>query len=444
MSRPLRVVIDAELDPVRSGGIAQFTLGLVAGLGRLTDGEEEFVIVVPLEHQGWLDSYLGPNQRAIPRSIPPARRFESVKRALGPLRRPAARFWQAMRRAVNGKPSRSCRLIGDDGFLASLGGDVVHFPHQGYIDCDVPTVFNPHDLQHLDMPEFLSPEDAQHRDRILRGACEQAAAVAAASTAARESLLKHYGLAAQKVHVVPCGAPTEFYPPVGEETLGRTRHGLRLPSCFAFYPAQTWPHKNHLRLLEAVAVLRDRFGTVLNVVCSGYKGAHWPLVERELERLGLADQCKFVGFVTPEEVRALYRLAEFLVFPSLYEGGGLPVLEAMSEGVPVACSDIPPLREVAGDAALFFDATSVTAIAAALQSMSTDLSLRATLTARGVQRATFFSWEKLARTYRALYRFVATRPLTREDSELLAVANGERTVSPAQGSGGGRERSPSC
>ena len=124
--------------------------------------------------------------------------------------------------------------------------------------------------------------------------------------------------------------------------------------------------------------------------------------------------------VPPEDLRALYHLAQFLVMPTLFENGGLPVSEAWHEGTPVTCSAVTSLPELVGNAALLFDPFSVEEIASAVRRMATEPSLRADLVRKGQRRLQDFSWERTAKAYRAVYRRAARRPLTDEDRWLLS------------------------
>jgi glycosyltransferase involved in cell wall biosynthesis len=133
----------------------------------------------------------------------------------------------------------------------------------------------------------------------------------------------------------------------------------------------------------------------------------------------LSNAVRFPGFVTPLELRSLYTLATALVFPSLFEGWGLPVSEAMSVGLPVACSDIPSLRDVAGDAALTFDPRSPERIADRVMQLWEDEALRRSLADRGKRRSDLFTFDHTARLFRAHYRRIARRRLTQEDREVL-------------------------
>jgi len=425
MARPLKVLINAQMAPGgKYGGVEQFLMGLVYGLGRLTDGEEQYTLITPPESPDWLKPLMGPNQRSVAarRAETKTGRAEWAKRLLGPLRRPTGELRIAVRRFLSGGP-RGFLLPQSDGFYESLGGDVIHFPFQGFIRCGLPSVYNPWDLQHLHYPQFLSKKLIAGREAGYRGACHFAQAVAAGSSAVKSDLQEQYGIDPRKIFVIHCAPPAALYEGITDEVAQdvRARHGL--PDLFAFFPAQTWAHKNHLRLLEAIRLLRDRNGIRLNLVCTGTINEHWQVITRRIKKLGLQSQVVFLGFVSPIELRSLYRLAQFVVFPSLFEGAGLPVIEAFQEGVAVTCSDIPPLREYGGDAVLTFDPQSSDSIAASLVRISGDQALREQLRARGQRRARLFTWERTGKTYRALYRKVAGVPLSDEDLHLLSNDN---------------------
>jgi glycosyltransferase involved in cell wall biosynthesis len=177
-------------------------------------------------------------------------------------------------------------------------------------------------------------------------------------------------------------------------------------------------------LLEALAIARDRTGITIPLVASGYQNEFFPRIAQRVSELRLQTQVRFVGFVTPVELRALYRLARCMVFPSSFEGWGLPVVEAFHEGTAVACADATSLPEVAGDAALLFPADSPAGMAEQLVRLWRDERLRADLIARGRSRAAALSWTRSARIFRAHYRRIAGRQLDDTDYELLKESCG--------------------
>jgi glycosyltransferase involved in cell wall biosynthesis len=347
--------------------------------------------------------------------------LERAKQLLGPLGPPASKLWRATRSLLSPDSGRYGPAVPEsNGFLESLGGDVIHFPFQRFIRCRLPAIYNPHDLQHLHFRQFYSSTAFRRRETRYRAGCKHAQAVATESEAVKDDLVKRYRLDPQKIFVVKRGSPTVFYDEVSNEDLLKIRDKFGLPEKFAFYPARMRPNKNHLRLLEAIGLVRARYGVCLNLVCTGLKDDHWPPIEQRMSELKLDAQVSFLGYVSSAELHALYHLAQFLVFPSLFEGGGFPVLEGLHEGIPVICSEIPPLREYGGDAVLTFDPHSVESIAASLVRIARDEDLRAELRKRGSLRIRMFTWERTAKTYRALYRKVAGFPLSEEDVVLLA------------------------
>jgi glycosyltransferase involved in cell wall biosynthesis len=414
----MRVVINAQmLSGGLGGGTEQFLMGLVYGLGRASDGPEEYTLVGHWREPDWLEPYLGPNQRIV-RGKPD--RNERAKELLGPLLAPARAVRRLARRMTSGRHYSTAALVPDSGgFYEAFGAEVAHFPFQIFVRCAIPSIYNPHDLQHLHFPEFFTEEQIACREASYREACRHSRAVVAASSAVRDDLVRSYELDPGKVVVIPCGAPTVLYESPTRGILDGVRERFGLPEEYVFYPGQTWPHKNHLRLLEAIAELRERHAIRLNLVCTGRKNDFWPTLQQEISSRGLSEQVFFLGYVNGPELRAIYHFSKFVVFPSLFEGGGFPVVEALQEGVAVACSAIPPLQEYGGDAVLQFDPLSAESIGQALLRLYGDSDLRAALKIRGRERVRLFSWERTGKMYRALYRKVSGRTLSEEDRQLL-------------------------
>jgi glycosyltransferase involved in cell wall biosynthesis len=421
----LGVAINAQIIPGGgSGGVEQAVLGLIHALGRLRDGKEEYVVIVHPRAPDWLTLHLGPNQRVVVHPYQFRDRIRSGAQRLGSILPPVRPVLQAARRLARPLFRRALDEtpgpIASDGFIESLGVDVAHFPYQSMVLSSVPSIFNPWDLQHLHYPEFFSPQDLARREATYPAYCRHATAIAVASQWTKNDVIRQYDIDPEKVYVIPFAASTDIYEPISTENLRRVQDAHRLPQAFAFYPAQTWAHKNHIRLLEALALLRDRHRLRVHLVCTGALNDFWPTISQRIGELGLADQVRFLGFVPQADLHALYRLAQFVVVPSLFEGWGFPLIEAFREGAPVASSAATSLAEYAGDAALLFDPTSVERIAEALRRVATDSGLCNTLRQRGRERVEMFSWERTAKAYRALYRKVAGRRLSEEDEWLLS------------------------
>ncbi|MCA1635102.1 MAG: glycosyltransferase family 4 protein [Acidobacteria bacterium] len=420
----LRIAINAQVPPgTGAGGIETVLLALTV-LSHLDDGAEEYVFVGHWGEPERLRPWLGARGRlvtgpapALPEETRPAR-AEMLKRALGPVR-PAARYAKQRLRAFASREAPSAPHTVN--FFERLGCDVVHFPFQHYEPCGVPSVFNPHDLQHLHHPSFFDAAEIERRESLYPAACRDAHTVIVASDFVRRDVMSRYGIETDKVQVIPWAPPPAPATQADGDIVARTVREKYFPADepSALYPAMTWEHKNHIRLLEAMALLRDRDGLRVRLVCTGHRTDFFPRIERRLGELRLRDQVSFTGMLSYEELCAVYRAAEFIVIPTLFEAASAPLFEAWQHGAPVACASVTALPEQAGGAALMFDPTSVEAIADAVGRMWADAELREDLRRRGARRVKDFSPERTAKAYRAVYRRAAGLTLGEEDRWLL-------------------------
>lgn len=338
-----------------AGGTLTFARGLVQGLARA--GELDYRVFVPTtapDAAGGLPAMLVPD---FPAS------GSRIGRTAGLVR--ASLFPGRLRHA-----------------LCSPDLDALHFPlgvmlpHQ---DGPPPSATTIHDLQHEALPRFFSRGQLAYRRRVYGRTVRHSTVVIAISEFVRESLLERYGLDPARVRVIHHGLDHEVFSPGTAE---------REP--FLLYPANTWPHKNHERLFEAFALVR-RERPDLQLVLTGAGHGRRPLPPGVVTR----------GHVGLDELVALYRSAAALVFPTLYEGFGIPPLEAMACACPVAVSRVASLPEICGDAAVYFDPTSAEDIA---RGITTVLDRPPP---GGPERAGLFSWEACARRHDAVYRELA-------------------------------------
>jgi glycosyltransferase involved in cell wall biosynthesis len=261
-----------------------------------------------------------------------------------------------------------------------------------------------HDLLYRVAPEAHLGLNALGMRVLVPLAVRRADRVISVSRNTRDDLVRLLGVPSERVDVVPSGVGTTARAePLGEDEV-RRRHGLG-ERPIALSVSAMRPHKNLERLLEALARLPAGRRPVL--VVPGYPTAYEGRLRERASALGLDDDARFVGWTDGAELEGLYRAARCFVFPSLYEGFGLPVLEAMARGVPVACSNRSALPEVAGDAALLFDPEDVAAIADALERLLTDDALAQRLGEAGREQAQQFSWRRAAEGTLASYRRAA-------------------------------------
>lgn len=410
----MRICIDARLISGTTGGVEQVIIGLASGFSSLDDGDEEYLFLVYEGADAWIKPYL----RGSCQVLTAGPRPNSLKVRLM-RRHPLLRaLWHRIISPMLGE--RSVGIPQSDGTIEQAGVGLMHFTIQTAFLTQTPSIFTPHDLQHLHLPGLFTSRERLKREKLYRTFCAQAQMVVALTNWGKRDLITHYQLPTEKVAVVPWGSVLDAYPMPQEKDLIATRKKYSLPDRFLFYPAYSWPHKNHKGLLNALALLRDREGLRVPVVFSGGQNAFFEELRRYVRKRQLCDQVRFVGFVSPQELVGLYHLCTGMIFPSLFEGWGLPILEAFSCGVPVACSNVTSLPEVAGDAALMFDPHDVEQIAMAVARLWQDADLRSSLIARGAQRARAFSWQKTARLLRAHYRRILGVPLTSDDIALLA------------------------
>jgi glycosyltransferase involved in cell wall biosynthesis len=254
-----------------------------------------------------------------------------------------------------------------------------------------------HDLHYRTMPEAHFGARALGMRLLVPVAARRSHRVIAISRATRDDVVEHLHVPSEHIDVVPQGlgrrAAVEPRRPGGLDLHGRQ---LLLTA------AAKRPHKNLGAVLDALALMASDQRPVL--VLPGYHTPHEEELKRRAAALGVAGDVRFLGWVDDAEMEGLYVAAAGVVFPSLLEGFGLPVLEAMSRGVPVACSDRPPMNEVAGDAALRFDPESPRTIADAIARLLTDAPLRERLRAAGPANAARFTWTATARGTIASYR----------------------------------------
>ena len=412
-SEPLNVAIDAQVTPASAGGVAQVILGLVHALGRLQDDPSiHYKIVVASEPEhDFLQSYLGKNQQFAIKRRRLTKRLQRLVTGAGK---------SIARRLVDQDLNSEPFLPMSDGFLESLGCDVVHFPHQRFVSCNLPSIYNPHDLQHLHFPEFFAPSDLVRRDFVYRSGCQLARTVAVSSRWVKEDIIQHYQVDPAKIQIIPWAPPTEAYKNPSSRDLDQVKQKYNLRKPFALYPAMTWPHKNHLRLLEALAILRDNHDLKLHLVCTGsLLEPYASSIQKRVSGLGLNSQISFLGFVSDTDLRSIYRLSQFLVMPSLFESDSSPIYEAWLEGTPIVCSNVTSLPVQVMDAAVLFDPYDPVAIADAMRRVATDGNLRSDLSAYGYLRVKDYDWERTAKAYRAVYRRAAGRLLSEEDRWLL-------------------------
>jgi glycosyltransferase involved in cell wall biosynthesis len=261
-----------------------------------------------------------------------------------------------------------------------------------------PGLVTVHDLSFLHLPEKLPASRRWYLSHLCRASVEKAQHVIAVSQQTADDLMRFFGLPASKISVIHNGVAGHFRPgdPAAVADFRRQRG---LPARFVFYLGTLEPRKNLEMLVRAYAGwLRSATGEdrEIHLVLAGAKGWYYETIFQQVAALGLAGQVHFPGFIAERELPDWYRAAELFVYPSLFEGFGLPVLEAMACGTPVLCSQAKSLLEIGDEAVLTFPVESETGLADGFHRFFTDEALRAELRQRGLAQAAQFTWQRTA------------------------------------------------
>lgn len=281
------------------------------------------------------------------------------------------------------------------------GLDVIHYPMTIPLPRTraIAAVQTLQDMQHREHPEYFSRAELAFRRLTYDGAARAADRIVTASAHARGQIVEHLGIDPGRIDVIAHGLDHARFSPqpaAGEAELLRP---LGLPERFVLYPANLWPHKNHDRLIDALALTELR---ETHLVLTGQPYGGLRALRERAGAAGVARRMHHLGHVPAQLLAPLYRAAAGLVFPSLFEGFGIPVIEAMACGCPVAASEHSALPEVVAGVGLLFDATDPADIARAIDELV--MQDRAAFAAPGLRRAAAFTWERCAVEHVASYR----------------------------------------
>ncbi|WP_345763834.1 glycosyltransferase family 4 protein [Diaminobutyricibacter sp. McL0608] len=264
-----------------------------------------------------------------------------------------------------------------------LGAGLIHSPANiGPWRSTAPVVLTVHDLLPFRHPEWVPGPYAPVLRGLVRGAARSAARVITVSRASGDDIERVLGVPPERIDVIPLAGSARTLPDPG---IARDERLL-------LSVGNRMPHKNFRMLLEAIALIPDAERPRLVITGSHGDDPLAPVVER----LGLADRVQLLGWVPDAELERLYATASLIVFPTLFEGFGLPVLEAMARGCPVICSDLPVLREIGGGAAVYSDPTSASGLAHTIRRLLADPAKRRELSTLGRERAAGFTWTAAA------------------------------------------------
>ena len=412
---PLRICVDARLVSGTAGGLEPMIAGLARGLSDLTDGDEEYLFLAYPGSRAWLQPHLSGKSRLLDAPVPLQQTLKRWISDISPVIR--RDFWAKIGSMAGWRRPGRAEL--SDGTIESAGVDIMHFTRQDAFATSIPFIYHPHDLLHVHYPELVGEKEFEYREFTYRYFCERASMVAVTASWGRRDLIDHFELEPDRVAVVPWAPAVWTASNPSPKSVEEMRVMYSLPTNFALYPAQTWPHKNHKRLLDAIKLLRDEKGQEIHLVLPGRFNEYQESIGHHVDQIGLSELVHFLGHVTNEQLRCLYSLARCVIIPTKFEAASGPLWEAFATGVPAACSTVTALPRQARNAALLFDPDDSIEMADAIYRLWTDEQLRTKLVRRGTDNVSRFSWDRTARHFRAHYRQLASRPLTDEDSHYL-------------------------
>jgi glycosyltransferase involved in cell wall biosynthesis len=369
----MRIGIDARLVYYHQAGIGQYILRLTQALAQI-DHEDQFVVF---------------KSRKDPTFIVHQANFRDEQ-----LWTPSHHRFERLALSVE---------------LMPFSLDVLHSPDfipPARMRC--PSVITVHDLAFLLYPRFLTRESARYYGQVDLAA-RHADHIIAVSASTKRDTVRLLGVPEKKITVIHEAAHPLFTPLTNETELARVRNHYQLPENFILFVSTVEPRKNLPTLLRAFKLLRDNYKSDAVLAVAGNRGWLFEQVDQVVAELNLGEHVRFLGGVPNEELVYLYNAAKLFVFPSFYEGFGLPPLEAMACGTPVIVSNVSSLPEVIGDAGMLVAPEDVEGLTVAMWRVLGDENLRREMREKGLKRAQTFSWQRAARETLAVYRKVAEK-----------------------------------
>lgn len=301
--------------------------------------------------------------------------------------------------------------------------DMVHVQYTAPLGCPVPVVVSVHDVSFLERPEFFTaPRRWQLRQTVGR-TVKNAAWILTPSEFSRRSIEKAYGELSGNISVIPNAVSSSFRPLPREASSAWVLSHLKIPGPYILTVGDLQPRKNHTALIEAFRdLVRAHPQLPHKLLLVGQETWYTARIRQAAQASGVGDRIVFPGFVTDDELLHLYGACDLFVFPSLYEGFGLPILEAMACGRAVACSNTSAMPEVANAAGILFDPSSVPDMARAMHDLLVDPELRLRMERRGLNRASHFSWDKTARKTLDIYHKVAGNAARTARSKVKSIS----------------------
>jgi len=283
--------------------------------------------------------------------------------------------------------------------------DLIHHPFTVLtpLGTKIPSVLTFADMQHEFYPDFFPKKLLKKRNKQYRASVHEATRVIVNSEFTKKNLIEIYETDENKIDVIYHGYDSS-YNVKPSECLEKIREKYNLKTPFLYYPAASWPHKNHKNLLHALKLLCEKHRFDGQLVLTGIATQLQSEILALIANLGLANHVKILGYLPYEDLPYLYNLAEIMVFPTFFEGFGLPLVEAMACGCPVVCSNVTSIPEVVGESGVMFNPHSIEEIAETVWSVWTDPAKQLQMMQAGLNRSAQFNWLDTAQQTKAVYK----------------------------------------
>ncbi len=373
----MKIGINMQLLSATDAGVGQYARNLADNVTRFDTDNRYFIFGDP----GRLNAFDSSNTTVIPTHSIVSRRIRRI-------------LWEQL--ILPGK-------------VTARNLDIMYYPDHttSFLRMSCPVIITVHDLAFLAFPKTFGTATRVYKSLAVSRSAARADLVIADSEATKRECMRLLDLPEEKLRVVHLGVSPLFGPVRDEQKLEMVRTKYGLEGDVVLYLGTLEPRKNLVRLVQAFHRMKARGHGKVKLVIGGSKGWLFKEIFETVEKLGLSEQVVFTGYVPAEHLPALYAIARVFVYPSLYEGFGIPPLEAMASGCPVVTSNTSSLPEVCGDAAVFVDPYETDEIATAIDRLLDDPSACEQLRAKGFAQAARFGWERTAREHIRIFNEVA-------------------------------------
>lgn len=385
----MKIAIDVTpiLPGGTNGGAKQVVMELLRGFGQRATSEEFMLLTAYHNHDFFYEAE--------------GRRMEIICVS----KMPSGKS-HLMRRIFN-KVKKSFSAGAKQNILRRNGVSVLFCPMTAptYYEYGISTVSTAYDLQHLYYPSFFSRQELKNRSAFYSRVKKRVDYVICISSFTRESVIEKLNIPAERTFTIPICVHSRLTIP-SDNLAESVLRGFDLSNrTYCFYPANLWPHKNHKMLLVAYNMFTRRYPEYnLHLVLTGEKIGDNRTFEDAIIQMGLEKSVHFLGYLSEDELSAIWRGSHFLIFPSLFEGFGIPLVEAMMYGKPILASSVTSIPEVAGDAALYFDPMKPEEIVHAMHRIMKEKELYGNLVEEGRKRLKYFDYNKMIDSYLDIIR----------------------------------------